>query len=291
MFLRARQSHRQVQVGPILAFVLRVANGQNLAAIAADSSLSSSYAFGSRVQSLLDGSKPASRRDYAAYTTDQLSLHQQSKSTHVFDIPSLPTEQEAFGLLETLVTYIGHTQNYVDAREISDKIGLLYANKQDSANAESLWTLEILLICAIARLFKGDFGGDTHRTDPYPGYALFNFARDRIPPLGQLYSVGRVGVEVLALVAVYLQNIYCKEEAYLYVCISPFQHALVSDSLSIDKHRSATGSFPRLPPPVCYWAAVAIRGYSHKSSVVVDLLPGKVFTFLHSHSPILLTTD
>lgn len=187
-----------------------------LAAIAADSSLSSSYAFGSRVQSLLDGSRSAPRRDYAACTTDQLLLPK-PRSTHVFDIPSLPTEQEAFGLLETLVIYIGHTQNYVDAREISDKIGLLYANKQDATIAESLWTLEILLICAIARLFKGDFGGDAHRTDPYPGYALFDFVRDRIPPLGQLYSVGRVGVEVLALVAVYLQNIYCKEEAYVYV--------------------------------------------------------------------------
>ncbi|KAL4787200.1 hypothetical protein BJX76DRAFT_363972 [Aspergillus varians] len=185
-------------------------------AIVADSSLSSSYTFGSRVQSLLDGSRPGQRRVNAPTAADHL-LQPPPRSMHVFDISSLPTEREAFRLLETLVIYIGHTQNHVDAREISDKIGLLYANKQDSANTESLWTLEILLIFAIARLFTGDFGGHAHKTDRFPGYSLFDFVRVRIPPLGQLYSVGRVGVEVLALVAVYLQNIYCKEEAYVYI--------------------------------------------------------------------------
>ncbi|KAL4910747.1 hypothetical protein BDW74DRAFT_172215 [Aspergillus multicolor] len=185
-------------------------------AIAADSSLSSSYTFGSRVQSLLDGPRLGQRQESAPDPANHL-LQPQPRNIHVFDVPSLPDEREAFRLLETHVFYIGHTQNYIDAREISDKIGLLYANKHDPTHTESLWTLEILLIFAVARLLTGDFGGDAYRTDSFPGYSLFEFVWERLPPLSQLYSVGRVGIEVLAQVAVYLQNIYRKEEAYIHI--------------------------------------------------------------------------
>ncbi|KAL4944858.1 hypothetical protein BDV06DRAFT_219917 [Aspergillus oleicola] len=185
-------------------------------AIAADSSLSSSYTFGSRVQSLLDTSRSGQHRQSAPNATNYL-LQPPPQSVHIFNISSIPTEREALKLLETFVFYIGHTQNYIDAREISDMIGLLYTNKHNTAYTESLWTMELLLIFAIARLFTGDFGGEFQKTVSFPGNSLFDFVRDRIPPLSQLYNIGRVGVEVMALVAVYLQNIYRKEEAYVYI--------------------------------------------------------------------------
>ncbi|KAL4933954.1 uncharacterized protein BDV17DRAFT_71121 [Aspergillus undulatus] len=185
-------------------------------AIAADSSLSSSYTFGSRVQSLLDGPRPGQRRENVPDNRDDV-LQPQPQNMRVLNISSLLAESEAFGLLQTFVFYIGHTQNYIDAREISDRIGLFHANKQDTACTDSLWTMEILLVFAIARLFTGDFGGEAYRTDSFPGYSLFEFVRERLPPLNQLYAVGRVGVEVMALVAVYLQNTYHKEEAYVYI--------------------------------------------------------------------------
>ncbi|KAL4952640.1 hypothetical protein BDW69DRAFT_185233 [Aspergillus filifer] len=187
--------------------------------IAADSSLSSSYTFGSRVQSLLDVSRSGQRQQIAPGATNYL-LQPPPQDMHIFSISSLPTEHEAFQLLKTFVFYIGHTQNYIDAREISDMIGLLYANQNNTTYTESLWSMELLLIFAIARLFKGDFGDELHRTDNFPGYSLFDFVRGRIPPLSQLYNIGRVGVEVMALVAVYLQNIYRKEEAYVYVSLT-----------------------------------------------------------------------
>ncbi|KAL4967999.1 uncharacterized protein BDV14DRAFT_206718 [Aspergillus stella-maris] len=188
-------------------------------AIAADSSLSSSYTFGSRVQSLLNVSRSGQRRQSTPNATNYL-LQPPPQNMPIFSISSLPTEREAFQLLETFVFYIGHTQNYIDAREISDMIGLLYANQDNTTYTESLWTMELLLVFAIARLFTGDFGDELHRTDSFPGYSLFDFVRGRIPPLSQLYGIGRVGVEVMALVAVYLQNIYRKEEAYVYVSMA-----------------------------------------------------------------------
>ncbi|GJN83284.1 hypothetical protein PLIIFM63780_006832 [Purpureocillium lilacinum] len=184
--------------------------------ISADSSLSSSYTFGSRVQRLFQGSRPAQQRDDVGCCAGEPCQSSRS-TTRIFDLPSFPSEKEALELLETQVFYIGYTQNHVDVREISDKIGLLFANKEDPAVTESLWTLEILLICANARLFKGDFGSGAHATDNFPGYSLFSHVCDRIPSLSQLYSFGRSGVEVLALVAVYLVNINRKEEAYVYI--------------------------------------------------------------------------
>ncbi|KAJ6445472.1 fungal specific transcription factor domain-containing protein [Purpureocillium lavendulum] len=180
------------------------------------SSLSSSYTFGSRVQRLFQGPKSVRQHHDISPRASEV-LNQSRSHVSVFDLPSFPSEKEALELLETQVFYIGYTQNHVDPREISDKISLLFANRHDPVHTESTWTLEILLICANARLFRGDFGSSAHETDVFPGYSLFNHVCERIPSLSRLHSFGRSGVEVLALVAVYLVNINRKEEAYIYI--------------------------------------------------------------------------
>lgn len=58
------------------------------------------------------------------------------------------------------------------------------------------------------------------------------------------------------------------------------QYNIASNTMCIDKHRSATRSFPRVPPPVQLWAVLAVRGYAYKSSMVVNLLSGEVFYLL-----------
>ena len=142
------------------------------------------------------------------------------RNSHLDDLPPLPIQQEAFKLLEMYIFITGYTQNLVDVREISDNIGLLYANGQDFWRNRNLPTLQILFILAISKLFKGECGDNAQSTDRecFPGYSLFDFAYQRLPSLSQLYSVGKVGVEILALVAVYLVNVNRKEEAYIHVC-------------------------------------------------------------------------
>ncbi|KAJ3552597.1 hypothetical protein NPX13_g11074 [Xylaria arbuscula] len=185
--------------------------------IPTDPPLSSSYNFGSRVRSLVVESAAIPYPEAVNYVPTAHLLHSKTRSANVFDLPTFPTEEEAYRLLNTHISFIGNTQNLFDAREVSDRIGLLYANRQDAGyNTANLETLEILLIFAIARLFLADFGRSAPHTDTVPGQTLFDFVCERIPPLGQLYYIGRLGVEILLLQAVYYVNINRKEEAYIH---------------------------------------------------------------------------
>jgi proline utilization trans-activator len=121
-------------------------------------------------------------------------------------------------LLEVVIFYIGETQHHFDTREFSDNLGLFFTNSPDVAQ-QTPWFLEMLLVLAIGKLFSGDF--DDHIE--IPGSKLFNYVYANLPTLGELYTYGVLGVEILALVAVYLQNLNRKDEAYLHVCDTSLQ--------------------------------------------------------------------
>jgi proline utilization trans-activator len=127
----------------------------------------------------------------------------------------IPTESEARRLLEVVIFYVGETQHHFDVREFADGLGVFYANPQDSVQQQTPWFLEMLLILAIGQLFSGCI----HDQNEIPGSKLFHYAYKHLPTLGELYTHGVLGVEILALVAVYLQNLNRKDEAYLHVCV------------------------------------------------------------------------
>ncbi|CAG9986144.1 unnamed protein product, partial [Clonostachys byssicola] len=61
------------------------------------------------------------------------------------------------------------------------------------------------------------FVGEIDTSGEIPGTELFDFILRNFPTLGELYNLGRLGVEVTALVAVYMQNSNRREEAYIYI--------------------------------------------------------------------------
>ena len=135
--------------------------------------------------------------------------------------PILPDEDKAYHLLKTVNFFIGHTQHHFDVRDFSDRLGVFYAGNKDPSKVFNLWYLQMILVFAIGKLFSGDFDDDHRRM---PGSALFDYAQRLLPSLSELYAYGRTGVEVLGLVAVYLQNAGRKEEAYIYVRHRPAAH-------------------------------------------------------------------
>ncbi|KAK9852985.1 hypothetical protein MYU51_007511 [Penicillium brevicompactum] len=169
-----------------------------------DTSLTSSHTFGSRVQSLLETSsyKRPINHSYSTNTTKSLPSMEQ-----------MPTEHEAYRLLEVVIFYIGETQHHFDVRQFTDRLGEFYAKSLDMAQESTPWVLEMLLILSIGQLFSGHVDCDSET----PGDKLFNHAYTNLPTLGELYTLGSLGVELLALVAVYLQNINRKDEAYLHI--------------------------------------------------------------------------
>ncbi|RSL68111.1 hypothetical protein CEP53_002763 [Fusarium sp. AF-6] len=182
--------------------------------IAAESSLSSSNEFGRKVHEVLTNSGPSSARTIPISPNPVQPMVNHSSpfrvSTQV--IPQLPSEEEAFQHLETVGFYIGQTQCHYDLRGLTDRIGWLYENMHHPQTHE-LWYMQVLLVLAIGQIFKAD--GEEEGN--LPGTAFFEFVEQNLPTASAQYRLGRLAVEVNALMAMYLQMANRKEEAYLYI--------------------------------------------------------------------------
>ncbi|KAK6212137.1 hypothetical protein QIS74_10091 [Colletotrichum tabaci] len=189
--------------------------------IPADSSLSSSHNFGSRLQNLLEHPR-LGRRDPIHQPTQPVhptTAYPAAPKPRLDDAPPLPSEEEARRLFDSMTFFIGYTQHHVDTREFSDRLAFFYANLGDAAQTQTQtpWYLEMLLVFAIGKLFSGTFDGDERGGRGLPGSSLFAYVQAKLPSLSELYGLGRLGIEMHALAAVYLQNANRKEEAYLYI--------------------------------------------------------------------------
>ncbi|KAL2208297.1 hypothetical protein CC79DRAFT_1357747 [Sarocladium strictum] len=182
--------------------------------IPSDAALSSSAIFGSRVLELLQPSPTAqgsNERPPNNPSSIQPSLHDYSSP-----LPELPSKAEAQRLVRIVHFYIGQTQSYYDPRVFSDRLETFYAEQNDQEHTKTLWFLQMLVVLALGKLITGDFDADA-KSFELPGEKLFNFAVKNIPTLADLYVHGSLAVEVLALAALYSQNIDRQGEAYVYI--------------------------------------------------------------------------
>lgn len=125
----------------------------------------------------------------------------------------IPPVDEGYQLLDTVLLYLGDTQHYFDARDLSDQLMVFYRNDFGENQRTSIWYLHILLVFAIGKLLRGDLDGTTNP----PGYALFNEALRLLPDLSEIRAYGIAGIEILALLAVYYQNVDRKDDAASHV--------------------------------------------------------------------------
>lgn len=125
----------------------------------------------------------------------------------------LPSVAEGYQLLDTVLLYLGDAQHYFDPRDLSDQLMVFYRNNFDEAQRTSIWYLHILLVFAIGKVLRGDLDG---RMGP-PGFGLFSEAVRLLPVISEIRTHGVAGIEVLALLAVYYQNIDRKDDAASHV--------------------------------------------------------------------------
>ncbi|KAF0322784.1 hypothetical protein GQ607_010025 [Colletotrichum asianum] len=185
--------------------------------IPADSTLSSSHNFGSRLQNLLEHPRLSGREPTPQPRPHAPSSQPPTAKPHD-DAPALPSEDEGRRLFESMSFFIGYTQHHIDTREFSDRLAFFYANLGDPSQTQTPWYLEMVLVFAIGKLFSGAFDGNDEAAGAgLPGEGLFRYVQGRLPSLSELFGLGKLGVEIHALAAVYLQNANRKEEAYLYV--------------------------------------------------------------------------
>lgn len=191
--------------------------------------LGSSQNFGSRIQDLLERQTNHSSRmsctpqgQAPRFTPNGGSLfpeprmplktRQGQESTISINL-HLPSVAEAYELLDTVLLYLGDAQHYFDPRDLSDQLMGFYRNNFDEVQRASIWYLHILLVFAIGKVLRGDLDG---RTGP-PGFALFNEAVRLLPDISEIRTHGVAGIEILALLAVYCQNIDRKDDAASHV--------------------------------------------------------------------------
>ncbi|VUC26729.1 unnamed protein product, partial [Clonostachys rosea] len=118
------------------------------------------------------------------------------------------------GISKSAVTfYIGQAQCHFDARELLDRISYVTESTLGPNELAKPEMLAALLVLAIGKLFVGQLDA----SGEIPGTELFDFILANFPTLGDLYNLGRLGVEITALVAVYMQNSNRREEAYIYI--------------------------------------------------------------------------
>jgi proline utilization trans-activator len=133
--------------------------------------------------------------------------------TSSYSIPNLPSEEEAYRLLDSILFYFGETQHLFDARDASDQLAIIYEDPQESLQSPSIGFLQALLIFALGRLLRGE----SDAPNSPPGFALFKYALDLLPCPSELRAHGVAGIEVLAIITVYLQNIDRRDDAASYV--------------------------------------------------------------------------
>lgn len=104
------------------------------------------------------------------------------------------------------------------------------------------------IILAVGKLLSGE--NTENNGDTYPGSSLFEFVHTRLPTPSEQHAQGRVAIETLTLLGVYLQAMNRKEEAYIYVRFSSSVLDFVNlKDDHLDQHSFAACCNTRLPPP------------------------------------------
>jgi proline utilization trans-activator len=130
------------------------------------------------------------------------------------DDTSIPSLEESQHLLDQFLYYLGVSQHFFDSRSFSDSMVLLFQTTETrEQQKQTTWYTEYLLVMAMAKLMDVE-----QPTSQPPGSGLFAEALKRLPPLHKLGDEGVIAVEILTLVATYLQWCDRKHDAYLHVC-------------------------------------------------------------------------
>ena len=192
--------------------------------ITTERDIGSSQDFGNRVQTLFEQRSvrspafirtPCKSTRESLFPTERPSLKLKQSLSSPCSIPNLPSEEEAYGLLDGVLFYFGETQHLFDARDASDQLAIIYEDPQESLQSPSIGFLQALLVFALGRLLRGE----SDVLNAPPGFALFNYALDLLPCPSELRAHGVAGIEILAIITVYLQNIDRKDDAASYVSI------------------------------------------------------------------------
>ncbi|KAL2866660.1 fungal specific transcription factor domain-containing protein [Aspergillus lucknowensis] len=185
-------------------------------AIETDMMMSSSSAFSSHIKAISGTSRSVEHRPRGRFskTSDnayELPLPQGGR----FGPPQVedwPTEEQSRELVSIISNSIGNIQHLFDPRTFFDRLATVYDREDPGAWESDASTAEILMVLAVGKLLQGHI----YNNEPFPGFNYYAEALKYISSLDCLHSAGVLGVEIMGLIAFYLQCADRKEDAYLY---------------------------------------------------------------------------
>ncbi|KAL3460977.1 hypothetical protein BJX64DRAFT_278118 [Aspergillus heterothallicus] len=127
-------------------------------------------------------------------------------------IQNWPTEEQARELVNIIANSIGHIQHLFDPRSFFDRLAVIYDTDGSVAWKSDATTAEILMVFAVGRLLQGHLDDD----ESFPGFRYFTEAMRYTSSPCYMHSAGPLGIEVMGLIAFYLQCADRKEDAYIY---------------------------------------------------------------------------
>lgn len=187
--------------------------------------------------------------------------------------PDLPTEQDSHRLLGLFLSYMGVNQHYLDTRTFVDNMAELFQSPASRVHQmKSIWFIQYLLIMAMGKLMDTD----TQSGGPHPGVSYFAEAMRLLPQQYELGAHGVISVEILCLVALYLQWCDRKHDAYLYVSTTLLQDCLFFSSSCSGRQRCPFGNRLGMPSACSRAAMPSVSKGTPKPGVVDRVHAGQV---------------
>lgn len=179
--------------------------------------MSSSLNFGSRIKTLppdptaisIGSSGPSHASPDNVYNLEPARAAHRSKAANI----DWPDEDEAHGLLNSVLASIGNLQHLIDPRSFADKLDSFYEAGVDRELIDDLSYVEILMVFALGGLLQGKL----KKGSSFPGAEYFLEAVNSLPSLCTLRKAETLAIEILGLFAFFLQCSDRKDDAYVYV--------------------------------------------------------------------------
>lgn len=181
---------------------------------------SSSLSFGHQIKSLGAAISPAashphqgSIQNMSVVPDDTYGLLQQIDHSN-WSQPNLPSFEEAYDLLETVLNSLEKLQHLFEPRSFCDRLSAAYDELGEPIlDVNDLWYVQFLMAIALGKLLRGkqDLEG------MLPGTDFYLEADKRLPGPAILRRQGALAIEILGMMAFFLQCADLRHDAYIYV--------------------------------------------------------------------------
>lgn len=135
------------------------------------------------------------------------------------DLRNLPAVDSASYLYSTVKFHLAELSSLIHEKSFMPEFERFQSNPLDTACNNRLWFIQYLFVIAFGKAFLAQPGPTSAVAPPGSEYAARAMAL--FPDVSQLHDASLLGIEVLALVALYFQSIDQRTVSFQYVCRSP----------------------------------------------------------------------